>query len=795
MSDVGISALQEGPLSIPMGDRGSRASTQDRDLETGVPPIPANLVGWLVEATDIDAALAASFADSPAVVAAVLGAAQSQSQTAYTTMIERRSPGTLGQLNSALRWTSAYTDVTHSPELRDLMRRIELPANIGAEDHQRLLDAVRDTFQALAQKANDLERPPYGNQADLDFIKDKIARESQALIRSTGAVAYGETGKDRWGKVALTAATLTITAAPFAYAYYSNPTAWFYILGLSGAYLRTALLALGMMGAAGTTNRAIWQHVNERQLIWALPALFYSAQQYIIANANDNPGDEKAVDMGHTAKEIIEHKAFLTGVGAIEFALFVAANHPDKAAALWRKLKPKNQGSRFAQGDTMAVADEQTEEDIRKYFKAGSKLIGILNTIGDDWVEKGERMSDTQRQAMKAMRVDLAQLAGTLEAVVGGITTNPDAAQDDQADDRNERSLARRMAQAPVDWGKAALNLPQTMREMPLEEKKKLVVGVLLSLIGGILGAISSLAAIRVVALLTDYIPYYIATVLLLILMTMDGAYSTSDVARTFGSYFGGTIIGLIPSIMNLISLFVTQEGFFDIVAHNSTLGLPANATFAPGHPSLELTEHANIHGADGRINFGVMTAVTMLAMLAVGGRLGDDIAKKIIASLEASTSNDGDDSGSSRRDDDDRDDGDDRDDRDDRDEDPPRDEEEREEDEGRRRSGEVGSTSGGREGGSGAPETALAGLKKLGASVSREDVDKITKATAAFNKAKDLALSLKPEELKFDPANPPPDTSEEEIEKAKTLAAAWEQDLEKALKAESSSKAGPSTE
>ncbi len=64
------------------------------------------------------------------------------------------------------------------------------------------------------------------------------------------------------------------------------------------------------------------------------------------------------------------------------------------------------------------------------------------------------------------------------------------------------------------------------MRDMPHEEKKKLVVGALLSMIGAILGAISSLAAIRVVALLTDYIPYYIATVLLLALQTKDSAYT-----------------------------------------------------------------------------------------------------------------------------------------------------------------------------------------------------------------------------------------------------------------------------
>ena len=792
MSEVETTAFGEGSDSIPLPRRDRTTRVQERDsaapvveddVEPGVPLIPANLTSWLVRATDIDPGLAASLTDSPEAAIQVLDAAREQAQAAYTDTIARRGQTGLGRLANSLRWSTAYTDVTHSPEYRELMRDLELPDTVNPEDHQRLLDAVRDTFHSLGQRANELRLPDGGNQADLDFTKAKIARETQALMRSTGATAYGETGAARWSRVALTAATLLIGVMPFAYAVYTDPTAWFYILGLAGAYLRTLMLAIGMILAAGTTLQAIWQHVNERQLIWALPALFYSAQQYIITNADDHPQDEKAVAMGHTAKEIVEHKAFLVAVGAIEFALFVSANHPDKVAALWRKLRPKSQASRFAQGQEMATADAEVAEDIRRYFKAGSTLIGILNTITDERVANGERMSDPQRQAMRTMRVDLAQLGGTLETVIGGITTDPAAAQDDQ--DEEERTRVQRALQALKDAANAVRNLPQTIRDMPLEEKKKLIVGILLSSLGAVLGAISSLAAIRVPALLTDYIPYYIASVLLLVLQTKDEAYTASDVARTFGSYFGGTIIGIIPSIMNLISLFVTQEGFFDIVAHNSTLGLPANATFAPGHPSLELTEHANIHGADGRINFGVMTAVTMLAMLAVGGRLGDDISNKIIASLDASTRND---DGDESEDDEER--------NDEERNDEERNDEERdgEEDEERRPSGDVVSRDPGEESSRRAQKEPLTELKQLGAEVSREDVDKITRATAAFKKAKDLALELKPEELTFDPANPPPDTPDEELEKAMKLAIQWESALKTALEAESS-KAGPSTQ
>ena len=816
MSDIAETALQEGPSSIPMRRNRAAPVVQEHDAETGLRPLPPNLPSWLIAATDASPALIASLADTPAAVAGVLTAASDQARDAQTRMITRRHQGALSNF---LRGTTTYTDVTNSPEFRALLRNLNLPQNPNEDDHRRLLDTVRDSFVALRQKIDELPLPPDGNQADHDFLKRKISGEIDALIRSTGTTAYrstgptpdGEAGPAQWKRVVTTAATLAIGASPFAYAVLTNPTSWFYLVGLAGAYTRTAQIAAGMAMSGSLTWNAIWQHVNERQVVWALPSVFY-AGQYAVTYGDDHPESKGAVAGGHLAKTIIEHPAFLSTVAVVEFAIFAAANHPDKVAALWRKLTPGSQSSRLARGEITAGIDDETAEDIRKYFKAGSKLIGVMGQIGDQWVSEGERLSDTERLAMRAMRVDLAQLGGTLETLVGGIA-DP-GGEDDEAENQDQRSLGRRILEAPVDGVKALANLPQTIRDMPPERRQKFAVGLTLSVLAAVLGAISSLAAIRVPALLTDYIPYYATSVILLLLQTTDQASTASDVARTFGSYFGGTIIGIIPSIMNLIFLFATKEGFFDIVANNSTQALPANATFTPGHPSMALTNHPNIHGADGRINFGVGVAYTMIAIMLVGGRLGDDIAKKIIAGLGAATTDDAD----SQREDEAREDEarDDEEREDEEREDEEREDEEREDEEredeeregeeredeqrrsaeGRRAedeshlpSDEVGLRRPSQEAG----DDSLQDLRKLAKGVSRDDVAKITKGADAFAKAKDIALDLRPEGLKFDPENPPPGTPDEDIAEATALAAEWADSLKAALSAISGNEAGPS--
>jgi hypothetical protein len=142
--------------------------------------------------------------------------------------------------------------------------------------------------------------------------------------------------------------------------------------------------------------------------------------------------------------------------------------------------------------------------------------------------------------------------------------------------------------------------------------------------VGAALGAISVLAAIKVPALLTDYIPYYAATELLLVVQSNKDTHTAEDLARTFGSYFGGAVLGLPGDLGNVFTTNLESgEGLWDIVAPNNNS--------ITHHPSLAATNHPAIHAADGKVNFGVYVAYTVLTSLYAGGKAGEYISDQVI--------------------------------------------------------------------------------------------------------------------------------------------------------------------
>lgn len=750
------------------------------DAESGVEAEPRYLLEWLAKATNLSPALAAVLVRTPQGVAAIMEAARTQSAEAALVVSTRwaekmaRVPG-LTTLDKMWQWTTAYTDVTHSADFRRMMAGMEFPANASDADHRRIMDTTRDFLHSMLEGVGKLEAPEGGSREDLDFVKNRLTDEIKAAMKSLGATAYGEVGTAYIANIAKVLGTLAISAMPFAYAYYSEPTAFFYIVGLTGAYLRTSLLATGMMFHRGTTGANIWEHVKERQLIWALPAAFYSIQQYMITYAHDHPANEEASRLQKVAEAIITNTGFLAGVGIAEFGLFAGTNHPDAVRYLWRKISRKSKSARLAKGQTLAVADAGTADDLRKYFKAGSTLIDVYAAAAEEWTADGERMSDAERQNLKEMRVDMAQLGGTLELVIGGVTKPIAIADGGDDEEAQHKSIIQRATDFTVGAGKAVWNMPQAIRDLPAEQKAKIAVGLLLSALGAVLGLLSSLGAIRIAALLTDYIPYYLASVLLIVIMMFMDSFVTADLARTFGSYFGGTMIGLIPSIINLVSEFAAKEGFFDIVG---TTADPhqTNSTFTDGHPALPITDHAGIHGASGRVNFGVIVAATMIAIFAVGGRLGDDISKKMIAGLKHATgSNDGD--GDSRV-------------VDITDEDDDADADRRDDDQDAATRSDALTRAPKTDLGIAPPtegepldlEGASKNLKELGKEVPPDTVKQIEKYSEVMSRATAVAMSLRPKDLKFDPANPPADASDDDIETALQLAALWENDFKGAL-------------
>jgi hypothetical protein len=79
------------------------------------------------------------------------------------------------------------------------------------------------------------------------------------------------------------------------------------------------------------------------------------------------------------------------------------------------------------------------------------------------------------------------------------------------------------------------------------------------------------LAAIKVLALLTDYGPYYFAVVLLLLALALIESVSAERLLQKFVSYNSGTVLNLPMSAGNLASVLGFKEGLWDLVAANSS--------------------------------------------------------------------------------------------------------------------------------------------------------------------------------------------------------------------------------
>jgi hypothetical protein len=176
-----------------------------------------------------------------------------------------------------------------------------------------------------------------------------------------------------------------------------------------------------------------------------------------------------------------------------------------------------------------------------------------------------------------------------------------------------------------------------------------------------------------------------------------------------------------------------------------------------------------------------------MIAIFAVGGRLGDDISKKMIAGLKHATgSNDGD--GDSRV-------------VDITDEDDDADADRRDDDQDAATRSDALTRAPKTDLGIAPPtegepldlEGASKNLKELGKEVPPDTVKQIEKYSEVMSRATAVAMSLRPKDLKFDPDHPPAGASEEDIGEASMLAKQWGDDVMAALQGIGSSK-GAST-
>jgi hypothetical protein len=644
--------------SVQLDDKGKEAAPYGlTHLEAGSGHPAATLVNWLVPATKINPAVIAGMTKTPEMLDAVIAAAKAQADAdaeRFMPHYERelediKGPPTWADvqhwLGSAARESTAWTDLKHSGEFREMLRGLEIPHGDQKFKH---LDLVKSVFKGLSDKIDALDNSP-----DLAFIKEKSQAGIKTLLKSVDAAAFDQAGPERLKSIVSVAGTLMIGVLPFAFAAQTNPTSWFYLGGLAGAYARTITLVVGMMRAGSITSGMIKEHVKERQAVWALPAVFYSAQAYIIAYSLNNPEDHDAEHLAHGVEQFEKPSlpgiGFLIFVGIAEMLIFLAINHPASAKKTGESIvdgirgrvlgNEPSQSSRFESGE-MRVAETEDNQGklaaIRSDFQLGAGLLQAFGVASDKWEKgewsdeektiltktrqgdtltpdekailkrargKGEKLSSSEKALLTEVRQSLGQLSTTLDLVVGGIQGSL------QLISKDQKAQKRKVTQA-------------------------------LLAVGGVLGVISSAATLRVPALLTDYIPYYVSTEILLWAQDRDDSFLPADVARTFGSYFGGTVLGLAPSLGNVLSLmfsditgdgFLKGDGLFDIVSGSDT---------TKGHnPNTAIAKTPSIHLEDGKVNFGFFVIFSVLSVLWVSGKVGQSIADAVIEKMERSLS------------------------------------------------------------------------------------------------------------------------------------------------------------
>jgi hypothetical protein len=246
------------------------SGTDPAALEAGGDNRPKHFLAWIHERRPLPHNLLNDIIESPELMNTVIEMAKQRAKEQAEAM--RPSYPDDNLLTSTLRYSAAAIDAKHSQRFRETLRVLEL----GDENDAPLtLDFVRDVFTSLKTQVDELG-PKVGLELtpDLVFMKKKAAGDIDALIASIGLTAYDKTGTQRGLAVAAVAATLLIGVVPFSYAYYTEPTSFYYLGGLASAYSRTLMLATGLAANPSTTLGMVLDHAKERELIWAMPSLF-----------------------------------------------------------------------------------------------------------------------------------------------------------------------------------------------------------------------------------------------------------------------------------------------------------------------------------------------------------------------------------------------------------------------------------------------------------------------------------------------------------------------------------------
>jgi hypothetical protein len=572
--------------------------------------LKANNIAWLNSAAAIDL-WKLTLEGSPKLRREILAAVRQSTEEKIDELLQPRR-GESGFL-SLLRSTTAYNDIKGDQAVREALKSVEFHFAGEGEQPANLMDITRNAFLTVSNEIAQLTENDLGAHAD--FLKEKMIGDIDRLAHTLSRTAYDQTGGDRTAVVATVLSSMLMTTLPFAFAMVSVPTAWFYLSNLSAAYARTLCQTIGLAKNPGTSHGMTWKLVRERHLIWGIPSIAFGIPTFTAAAAREGNGGletgtpeqtKKQENLVAAATKLIhgfENPGVLTVIGLAEFAIFAGTNHPDVAKKLARAIGNMFHSQKslesspehlFASGQLGAAQPLSNNlANVRDDFLTAAEFLNLYRGMGKRFIDENET-SYSETAIFAEVDKDLSQLRTTMEKILGQLGQLTLLDQDD-------------------------LN------------QKRSIVGPFL-IVGAVLAAVSCVAVRKFLPLLADYVPFYIATELLIGIKAFDQTTTPSELARIFGSYFGGTVLGIPFSATNLAFTEAYGAGAFDFVKED---GYPAkNATDAQGFPILSDVENAGKYSANG-ISFGVGTALQILLTLAFAGSIGSFIAMLSLKMME----------------------------------------------------------------------------------------------------------------------------------------------------------------
>jgi hypothetical protein len=369
-------------------------------------------------------------------------------------------------------------------------------------------------------------------------------------------------------------------------------------------YSYTLLQTCGQLANPSTTGAMVMKATEERQVIWMLPAVLYGVQTGYEAFANYDTSDEAAAAKAKALAKLAASPKFLAGAGLAEGLIFLYINNSGGVNdrifnPIWQGLRTAvgagpSDSAKLARGDMVVEENDGNAgklAKIRDTFQLATRLSQVPTKASEVWDEV-DTLGVSTKQLLSEKNDPIDKFSNTLESLIGRI--------------KEESAL---------------------LTAEDKSEKRK--VGLALMAAGSALGIVVSLGAAKVPALLTDYAPYFITAVLNQAMMMNRDTVDVNELARSFGSYFGEPTLTAPFAIANLISLFATGDGLFDIVSSgNST---------EPSPPTLAAANTPGVHILDGKLNFGVAVGVALLLSLTVGDKPGTFIAQQVLARMRSS--------------------------------------------------------------------------------------------------------------------------------------------------------------